>query len=257
MNFSDFNAREKPLTKLKAVCGTLQFQRKVADAQRTAEQFFKLTDNPVVSCGGGKDSTATALIAKSVNSDVKIVCANPPNPLPDRENHNNELRRYLGGTWIDVPYHWDVNSVLRGESKYPSGLKMNMLKKFQLESHIDGVMFGIRSAESKIRAINFRTRGDLYPTKEGWRCTPIVKFTAEEALAIAIWMGAPINPVYEKTYLSPNLEYLHDGTWWCHNPGQYADVVGGWMKYHYPQHYEDYMASVAIQGVKANEVCSY
>lgn len=256
MIFSDFRQPAKPLNNLKAICGTLEFRRKVAEAQRTLEKMFRLCDFPIVSCGGGKDSTATALLAKSVNPDIYIVCANPPNPLDDREAHNEELKKFLGGVWVDIPYDWDVQCVLEGKEKYPAGLKMKVLKEFQRDNGVDGVILGIRALESKGRAINFRLRGDLYQTDGGWRCTPIVRFTAEESLAVALMYDAPINPVYEKTHLAPNYEYLRDGTWWCHSP-QYADLVGGWMKYYYPQHYESYMKSVKIQGGARNEVCSY
>lgn len=256
MNFSDFRQSARPLTDLKAICGTLEFRRKVADAQRSLEKLFKLTKFPIVSCGGGKDSTATALLAKSVNPDIYILCANPPNPLDDRAAHNEKLKKFLGGVWVDLPYDWDVDSVLAGKEKYPYGLKMRVLSEFQRDNNIDGVILGIRAQESKGRAMNFRLRGDLYQVEDGWRCTPIVRFTAEESLAVALLFDAPINPVYEKTHLAPSYEYLRDGTWWCHTP-QYADLVGGWMKYYYPQHYEDYLRSVQLQGGIRGDVCSY
>ena len=256
MNFAELMQPKKPLSHLKAVAGTIQFQQKVFEAQKSIERLMKLSNRPIISCGGGKDSTAIAILAKSVNPDTYVICANPPNPLPDREPHNSELKKYLGGTWIDLPYDWDVDAVLDGDNPYPAGLKMKLLKEFQSDNEIDGIVMGVRAAESKGRLINYRIRGDLYKVDDGWRCTPIVTFTAEESLAVALLHDAPINPVYEKTHLAPNYEYLRDGTWWCHST-QYADAVGGWVKHYYPDYYNKYMASVAIQGNAKSRVCTY
>lgn len=256
MNFYQLHAPKKPLSHLKAIAGTRQFTDKVYCAKKNIENMMKLCANPILSCGGGKDSTAIAILAKTVNPDIYVICANPPNPLPDRAKHNDELKKYLGGVWIDLDYAWDVDAVLKGDIKYPKNHKIDTLKAFQSDNDIDGVIFGIRKTESNGRLMNYKLNGDLYKTKDGWRATPIVNFTAEESLAVAILHDAPINPVYEKTHLAPNYEYLRDGTWWCHNT-QYADVTGGWMRYHYPELYQRYMMSVDIQGGIKNPICAY
>lgn len=256
MNFREITQPKKPVTHLKAIAGTLQFQKKIYLAQKSIEKLMQLSKQPVVSCGGGKDSTAVALLARKVNPGICILCANPPNPLPDRGEHNQNLKSFLGGTWIDIDYLWNVSAVLSGAEEYPAGLKMKILKEFQADNEIDGIILGIRAAESKGRTINFRIRGDLYEVEKSWRSTPIVNFTAEESLAVALMCDAPINPVYSKTVLAPNYEWLRDGTWWCHSP-QYADVCGGWIKHYYPDLYNDYMKSVEIAGKEKGLVCSY
>ena len=43
---------------------TLEFGRKVDEAMRALDVFFETCENPAVSCGGGKDGTAVALLAR-------------------------------------------------------------------------------------------------------------------------------------------------------------------------------------------------
>lgn len=61
---------------------TLTFQRKMAKALDRLESFFSVVKNPVVSCGGGKDSTAIAILARKVKPGVPIMCADPRTPSP-------------------------------------------------------------------------------------------------------------------------------------------------------------------------------
>lgn len=226
---------------------TLDFQRKVNESLRTLDAFFMATENPVISCGGGKDGTAIALLAKSLGADVTYVTADPPNPLPDREEHNKQLRKWIGGKWEIIPYPWNVEKVLSGEEKYPDRLKIKTLSEWQKSHDIDGVVFGIRSEENKTRLYNYAARGEIYRTFDGGlRCTPIVKWSAEDSLCLALYLDAPINPVYRKMDGVQNLELLHDGTWWAHDMGEH----GGWIKRYYPDFYELYCQSISIESQK-------
>ena len=161
---------QQSLLDLSKYAKTIEFERKVSHALTTMETFLKQVKKPVISCGGGKDGTAIALLAKMLGAHVPIICANPPNPLPDREVHNKELRKWLGESWTDISYDWDVNAVLNGEERYPEGLKKQMLSQYQKENEIDGVIFGIRSAESRTREINLAMRGEIYTVPNGIRC---------------------------------------------------------------------------------------
>ena len=126
MNIADIERRSRTqdcgsLLDMEKYARTIDFQRKVDDAMRTLDNFYRITKNPVISCGGGKDGTAVALLSIRIGSNAPIVCADPPNPLPDREQHKSALRDYLGVGWSSVPYDWDVEAVLSGDQKYPEG----------------------------------------------------------------------------------------------------------------------------------------
>ena len=231
---------------------TIQFRQKLDNSLRTLDAFLSHTKNPIISCGGGKDGTAIALLANMLGKDVHYITAEPPNPLPDREQHNNELMRWLGGKWDIVPYNWDVQAVLDGNAKYPDGLKMKVLSDYQREHEIDGVVFGIRAAESRDRTLNLALRGEIYETPQGMRCQPIAKWRAEDSLCLALLLDAPINPVYMKMDGAGNYEQLHDGTWWPHG----LEDRSGWIKKYYPDFFDLYEEALKINRGNDNE-CRY
>lgn len=240
------------LSDIKKYAYTLEFRRKLDHALDVLDTFLNRAKNPIISCGGGKDGTAVALLAQMLGACVPIICANPPNPLPDREIHKKVLKQWLGQKWIDVGYPWNVDGVLSGVERYPAGLKMNILSKYQHEHGIDGVIFGIRAAESKARKMNLAIHGEIYKTKDGDRCQPIAKWDAKDSLCIAMMMDAPINSVYIKMDGIGNMEQLHDGTWWPHG----TEDRTNWFRRYYPDYYELYEAARKI-GDGKDYVCRY
>lgn len=258
MNIADIERRSRTkdcgsLLDMEKYARTIDFQRKVDDAMRTLDNFYSITKNPVISCGGGKDGTAVALLSIRIGSNAPIVCADPPNPLPDREQHKSALRDYLGVGWSSVPYDWDVEAVLSGDQKYPEGLKMRELTRWSRENDVDGVVFGIRAVESRSREVNLAVRGEIYKTPDGLRCQPIAKWTAQDSICLALRMGAPINPVYEKMGGVGDFEQLHDGTWWPHGFGNRL----GWMRKYYPDYADRYERALLLHSEVGDKPCQY
>lgn len=190
----------------------------------------------MISCGGGKDSTALLQLVHSVDPSVPVVCADPPNPLPDRPGHLRLLEMADGGGWHHVSYWWDVDAVLAGEKPYPEGLKIRRLEAFLAENGFDGLALGLRAQESRGRAYNYARRGSLYLHGSGrWVVTPLAQWTAEEVIGyVAAADILPTNPVYRKLELAPDLNRLRDGTWY---PRETADAQGyeDWLRLHYPE----------------------
>lgn len=248
MNLNDLKSKRTEmnrfrLTDIKKYSSTLNFKRKVNQSLNILETFFESCESSLISCGGGKDSTAVALLGKMITKNITIICANPPNPLPDRPSHNKNLSEFLNCKWIDIEYGWNVDEVINGDERYPAGLKMKILSAFSKENKIDGIVLGLRDSESLARKINHAINGSIYALKDGSkRCLPIAKWTAEDVLALALSQDAPVNPVYEKMDGVYNLDCLHDGTWWAHG---LADK-GAWIKRYYPDYYDLYLKSVSI-----------
>lgn len=232
---------------------TLLFRRKVDASLRRLDAFFSVTGNPVVSFGGGKDSTALAILARMAEPSVLLVCADPPNPLPDREGHVLNVAGWLGGRCVRVPYPWDVDAVLDGRKRYPEGLKMRVLTKWHRENGIDGVALGVRAQESGQRKLVLGIRGPVYRVKTGWRCCPLSDWTAEETIALALMQDAPVNPVYTKQDGTLDFNRIHDGTWWPHGLGDSY----GWLRRWYPDFAELYRRASVVQAGKISPVCSW
>lgn len=136
-----------------------------------------------------------------------------------------------------VPYFWDVQTVLDGRAKYPENLKTRVLSAWHKAHGVDGLILGLRASESKSRRIRYRERGAVYQTKDGWRCLPIARMSAEEAICVALIHDAPVNPVYGRQRGDLPFELIRDGTWWPHG---YTDRAS-WMRCYYPEHYDDYI----------------
>ena len=232
------------LTDCQKLACTNEFKQKVNDALKIIEYFLTICKKPAVSFGGGKDGTAVLILAQMIKPDILVICADPPNPLPDRQTHIDNCIHNGINNIIRVPYDWDVQAVLDGNIKYPDGLKMKLLHKSQEDNEIDGIIWGCRNSESRGRTINFAKNGYIYQVDDGtYRCQPIAKWTPEEALCLALATGYPINPVYEKMDGIFNLDDLHDGTWWPHGAD---DTKQFWIKKYYPDYYDSYLNAIAV-----------
>lgn len=227
--------------RLAALSGTLAFQRKRDRSLRILAEWRRQCLRPVVACGGGKDSTALLLLALEVDATMPIYRADPPNALSDRPTHVDLLQRATPSPWVIVPYPWDVAGVLAGDRPYPAMLKVRTMEARLASDGIDGVALGLRRQESRAREIHYRLRGAIYRKANGWlMCQPIADWTADEVIGYTIASDRlPLNPVYTKTYLQPDLNRLRDGTWY---PREVSDALGyrGWLRFHYPEHAEDY-----------------
>ncbi len=255
MYISEVKSNHFSLTDVFKISTTLEFKRKFDESLHIVEKFLTICKNPAVSFGGGKDGTAVLILAQHIFPNIKIICADPPNPIDGRNLHINNVINNGSGKIIRCNYFWNVYDVLNGKEKYPEGLKMKALKEKQAELKIDGIIWGCRNSESRSRQINFARNGYIYQVKDGtWRCQPIAKWTAEESLALAFASGYPINPVYEKMDGIYNLDNLHDGTWWPHGVD---DTKGYWLKKYYPQHYENYLSAQKVYQAQEFISCSW
>ncbi len=238
MYLSDIKSQHFKLSDVFKISSTLEFKRKFDDALKVIEHFFTLCNNPAVSCGGGKDGTAVLILAQYIKPDIKVICADPPNPIDGRDEHLNNLFNNTKCKIYRCEYNWDVESVLKGDLIYPDGFKMKVLQQKQKELNVDGIIWGCRNSESRSRTINFAKNGYIYQVKDGtYRCQPIAKWSPEEVLALAFATGYPINPIYEKIEGIYNLDHIHDGTWWPHGDDCSKKY---WIKKYYPQHLDNY-----------------
>ena len=244
MRLFEMKSEHFELSDVAKIASTLDFHRKFAEAQKITEDFIAMCKKPAVSFGGGKDSMAVLIIAQTIDPDIMILCADPPNPLTGREEHLRNVSQVCHSDIIHVSYDWDVRAVLNGELKYPDGLKKTILWQAQLEHEIDGIIWGCRISESWGRRMNFAKNGYIYDNGRTKICQPIAKWSAYEVLALACVTGYPINPVYEKMDGYYDLDRIHDGTWWPHET---SGVKGDWIKRYYPEHYENYKTAEALK----------
>ena len=224
------------LSKLRGLATTVSFRAKLDRSRRIVSRWLLQSRYPVMSCGGGKDSTATLLLVHGEDPMVPVLCADPPNPLPDRDAHIAALERADNGRWIHVAYSWDVEAYGRGDVPHPGRLKIRRLSERFAAERFDGLAMGLRSAESRARWSLIATRGQIYQTAERLTCLPVADWSAAEVLGWLLLLDdfVPLNPVYRKLRLAPPLDYLHDGTWRAPPVARHKGYLE-WVRLHYPE----------------------
>jgi tRNA(Ile)-lysidine synthase TilS/MesJ len=237
-------------TRLRAwssLAGTLAVQCKVDRALRTIEAWRAETMRPVVSVSGGKDSTLLLQLCRRIDPAIPALQARGPVPYRDGPAHLEALEQAAGGTWHVLRYDYDVSGVLAGDVRYPAGLKQRELIATMRALGVDGVAYGLRADESRGRQWNVKMRGERYRAHGGLQvCTPLAHWTAEEVIGYLVATDVlPLHPVYQRTYMQPDVNYLRDSTWL---PNQTSDALGrrSWLAYHYPEHVEDYDRAVQV-----------
>ena len=215
--------------------GTRHHARLLGQSRAAIRDWLARCKRPVVSVSGGKDSVLLLALVREQDPTVPAIRADPPNPLPDRAEHVDNVVTWFGGRWIIVDYPWDVEAVLRGDAPYPTR-KVPALLAAQRTANVDGVAIGIRAAESSARTITIRHRGLVTLRTDGiWSCRPLGWWSALDVLAEIERRDLPLNPVY--THLDGlgrvDMDHVRDGTWWPH--GMYPEQRSDWMRRYYPE----------------------
>lgn len=235
-------------TPWRGYAGTLQHARLLEEARGAVRQWVAACRRPVVSVSGGKDSVLLLSICREIAPGIEAIRADPPNPLPDREQHVADVVTWSGGRWHVVDYPWDVEAVLAGDVPYPHDRKVTVLSAYQRVAGFDGVATGIRASESRQRAISVARHGLVLRRADGvWSCRPLARWSALDVLAEVERRDLPLNPVYRHTAGIARLDYerLRDGTWWPHTGGHEVQVEE-WINRYYPSVYPSFVRAVAL-----------
>lgn len=248
------------LGRCRALASTLAFGRKLDHSRAWVRHWLDRCERPVISCSGGKDSTAVLQLVHEADPAVPVLLASPADPALridlDRADHVRllQLADPAGsGGWQVETYAWSVEAVLAGEERWPTGKKKACLAAAQIASDADGMAWGLRREESKPRREVLAALGPVWPLRLRGRqqqplltCAPVADWTAEEVIG---WILAtdrlPLSPVYARTDGMPELRFLRDNGWW---PRETPDAQGyrEWLARHYPECCPLYDRAVAV-----------
>lgn len=182
----------------------LRFRRRVENSRALIGEWLAHCAKPYIALSGGKDSTVTLHLVRSVCPDVIAVWG-------DDEWHVPETLDYLSGVADLVRVaarrkHHDLFTAWDGTGDdRPAALPPDRVwapegfKTWIRATGFDGVALGLRSDENRYRDTARRVRGLLYRTKTGlWQCWPIGDWSVLDVWGYLVSREVPYNAAYDR-----------------------------------------------------------
>lgn len=174
------------------VWAKLDVHRRRVDAAREAVEKAAAIGPVGVSFSGGKDSTVTLHLVRSIVPDAPAALFDSGDELPDTHEMARavgaelvkprltmrEMARYAGW-WgyadpVDPGCPFDAKRILVGE---PS-------ETFVVKHGLRVIAYGLRAEESGSRALHVRARGTLFQGRDRtWYCMPLARWTLQDVWA--------------------------------------------------------------------------
>jgi 3'-phosphoadenosine 5'-phosphosulfate sulfotransferase (PAPS reductase)/FAD synthetase len=235
---------------------TLEFKAAVGKAKRLIDRLAVETERPAIMWSGGKDSTAMAHLAVvGVGLKAPVFSEKDDLDYPGELDYVNSNGAAWGADlrvvvpevspkqWITSHSHeigvcWDMHSRAAQMSKecFYSVIE-------SASSAHDGIMLGLRAAESRARTVNRAAHGAMYRKRNGQVvCCPL-----------ADWSGLDVFAYLESNGVEPFMVYrciafsnIRDPwnvrkSWWI--PGDNARHGGvSWLRHYYPGLYRELLS---------------
>lgn len=215
-----------------------------------AKQIIALaleSDNYCLSWSTGKDSTAMTHLARSIDSSLPILIQFDDCDWPEKMEYAERIKQKHGFDYMAVEPDfsiWDAackcsigqdNLCAQSHSLTRDGF-ISVLDNARIELGCNGVMLGLRMAESRARKLNLCKRGHTYKLKSGvMRCNPLSIWNANDVFAYMAINDIEINPCYFKNrFFQPEDIRL---SWALPTTGGMTHGDMEHMKMYYPRQY--------------------
>jgi len=174
-------------------------------------------DGCVVAWSGGRCSTAVLHLTLKHKPDIRVVFCNTGVEYPETYRFINRMRLEwnlnfyqtfpIKSFWECVEeYGLPLNRSMerardnQGVPKCCIFLKEKPMQKFIKENGVTCVITGMRVAESRMRFLSIRQRGQYFYSSRWkcWRCHPIAFWSEADLKAYIEENGVPLNCIYQK-----------------------------------------------------------
>jgi len=223
------------------------FRRMVAEAEAVLREAGSCASF-ALSWSTGKDSTAAVHIARSIMPDAPILIQFDDCDWPTKRPYAERIAKSLGWAYTAVEPGfsvWDRARTARlGDEELCAQTHdltrdsfLRPLDEARAELGCDGVVLGLRIAESRARKLNLAGRGPIYETVSGgWRCNPLWRWSATDVFAYHVSHGLEINPLYFNNRLhAPEDIRL---SWALPTPGGLRHGDMEHMRIYWPEQYQ-------------------
>lgn len=195
----------------------------------------------------GKDSRAVALLVQEAGLDWPALSVGDDGAMPGEEASVERAAQDAGRALTWIRPSGSVLGWLREHGALTGDLtsRASPLASWAFFEPLDwhraqsrppyGIVWGLRSEESRGRRLNRATNGTLYQTRsEGWRCSPIADWSALDVHAYLSLRGHALHPVY--LCIDPGMDPLGIRTDWWFSSGWTANgpIYFGWLRRWWP-----------------------
>lgn len=220
-------------------------RRQVEKAREVIREFLSLHPRACVNLSGGKDSTALAHLAWSVDLNVQMVSEKDDMDFPGEREFVEGLKSQYGFNleiisppvklWDIILEHDFMEDIHSKGTDFSDKYFYGLLREYQNQNNINAVFLGLRAQESKGRAHNRAKNGHIYFNKgwDQWVCQPLADWMAADVFAYLFSNDVPILDVYFKTLFVGSPEQIRKS--WVLPSARASQGQAVWLKYYYPE----------------------
>jgi len=192
-------------------------QSGVFEPRELIEKALADREKVCVSWSGGRCSTVVLHMALQIKPNILVYHCNHGVHWPETVEYVKKITNKWNLNLVKVDSFkektfWDIveedgfphvrKSYSKGEPRCCYWLKNKPLREFTNVYNIDGLLDGLRVAESRVRMFSCSQHGQFrYVTKDDintWKYSPIAFWTTERTQEYVEEHGIPLNPLYEK-----------------------------------------------------------
>lgn len=195
------------------------FKRKLAEAEDLIGQFLIKSERPYVAFSGGKCSTVSLHLTRSIAPDIPAQFGHEEWVLPETlalvDATPNVIKTALRDRHAEFFVAWE-----QGKAKLPSDVLWVDTEQYsEFDYHrkmlgFDGCLLGLRADESVGRRFHLRKNGPLYYCKKHgvWECNPLAWWSTRDVWAYIVSREVSYNAAYDKlAEMGVDLEYQRVG----------------------------------------------
>jgi len=233
------------------------FCRRLAHSLSVIQQALRQARQPYVSWSGGKDSTVTLALVRSLKPDIKVAFFDSGAEFPDtyRFVEKTATAWDLDLHWVDPPMGmldlyelvgvWQNKPQMRElhTGELARILIKDPARHMNLSHGCDLAFVGLRAEESPARRKNVGVRGETYECAYDGitHCLPVSQWRTEEVWAYIVSEDLPYNPVYDKAWPGGR-EAIRVGAYAGSTEGTLSRGRWAFVKRHYPQMWREFVA---------------
>jgi phosphoadenosine phosphosulfate reductase len=194
-------------------------QQRVFEAGKLIRRALDRARQPYIAFSGGKDSLAVLYLVHSIRPEVPLHWSDDELEYPDTVALMEAIQQMAEPGQFTITLGWaehagwfrpwqdsrPLREKLEGTGEpyfrepLPGAARIQEpIEEWMFRGGFDLVFTGLRKEESQRRRDWLSGSGGLYRTRFGWRCTPLLDWTADDVWALIAASGIAYNAAYDR-----------------------------------------------------------